>query len=202
MACSRFTHVLGRECHHGEAQLRDRTAKMTARAPILTLHSLPGNRQRGLLTIGSITVPAAIGRSGRTSRKREGDGATPIAEMRVVEGFWRTDRGPRPVTRLPMKPIARDALWCDEPRHPLYNRPARKPLRASHEEMRRADGLYDICIVLDWNLTSRKRYGGSAIFFHLARPDFTPTEGCIAISERAMRRLLPAIVPGTRLRVI
>ncbi|SIQ89189.1 L,D-peptidoglycan transpeptidase YkuD, ErfK/YbiS/YcfS/YnhG family [Rhizobium sp. RU20A] len=176
--------------------------RKTSPAPILTLRALPGQPQRGLLTIGVITVPAAIGRSGRTSRKREGDGGTPIATMPVLEGFWRADRGPRPLTRLPMKPIAHDALWCDAPRHPLYNRPARKPLAASHEEMRRDDELYDICIVLDWNVRSRKRYGGSAIFFHLARPGFTPTEGCVAISEKAMRRLLPVIGPGTRLRVV
>ncbi len=169
---------------------------------ILTLRAMPGHPQRGLLTLGGQTFPAAIGRSGRSSRKREGDGATPIADMRVIEGFWRADRGPKPITRLPMKPIADDALWCDAPRHALYNRPARRPLAASHEEMRRADELYDICIVLDWNLTRRKRYGGSAIFFHLARPGYTPTEGCVAISERAMRRLLPAIRRGTRLRVV
>jgi L,D-peptidoglycan transpeptidase YkuD (ErfK/YbiS/YcfS/YnhG family) len=68
--------------------------------------------------------------------------------------------------------------------------------------MRRADGLYDICLVLDWNIASRRRYRGSAIFFHLIRPGYEPTEGCVAISLKDMRRLLPFLRQGTEVRVL
>jgi hypothetical protein len=63
-----------------------------------------------------------------------------------------------------------DMLWCDQPDDANYNRLVRAPFGRRHEEMKRKDGLYDICLVLDWNVTARARNRGSAIFFHLIRP--------------------------------
>ena len=133
---------------------------------------------------------------------REGDGATPIASMRLLNGFFRGDRMRDLRTPLPMRRIRPDMLWCDEPRDPNYNRLVRRPLKVSHEEMRRKDGLYDACLVLDWNITSRRRNRGSAIFFHLIRPGFEPTAGCVAIRPADMRRLLPLIGRRTMLKVV
>jgi L,D-peptidoglycan transpeptidase YkuD (ErfK/YbiS/YcfS/YnhG family) len=93
-------------------------------------------------------------------------------------------------------------LWCDAPEDASYNRPVRKPFAKSHEEMLRGDHLYDICLVMDWNISARKRYRGSAIFFHLAKPGYLPTEGCIAVHQRDMLRLLPLIGPETVVRVL
>jgi L,D-peptidoglycan transpeptidase YkuD (ErfK/YbiS/YcfS/YnhG family) len=101
-----------------------------------------------------------------------------------------------------MTPIAADMLWCDAPGHALYNRPARSPLAASHERMMREDHLYDICLVMDWNVVSRRQGRGSAIFFHLARPGLAPTEGCIAIRLADMRRLLALVKKGTMVRAL
>ena len=138
-----------------------------------------------------------------SSRKREGDGATPIASMRLVGGYVRHDtRMAKLHTRLPLRFTPQDLLWCDEPRHALYNRPVSAPFRPSHEKMRREDGLYDICIIMDWNLRQRKRFGGSAIFFHIAKPGYPPTEGCVAISLPAMQRLLAFLGRDTILRVL
>lgn len=93
-------------------------------------------------------------------------------------------------------------LWCDAPDDANYNRPVSAPFKPSHEEMRRQDGLYDICLVMDWNMSSRRRNLGSAIFFHCARPGYPPTQGCVAIDLCDMRRLLPLIGPGTVVRVM
>jgi L,D-peptidoglycan transpeptidase YkuD (ErfK/YbiS/YcfS/YnhG family) len=68
--------------------------------------------------------------------------------------------------------------------------------------MKRDDRLYDACLVLDWNIAPRRRGRGSAIFFHLARPGFTPTQGCVAVSRRAMARLLPHLGAGTVVKVV
>lgn len=72
-------------------------------------------------------------------------------------------------------------LWCDEPRNANYNRLVKAPFALSHEEMMRKDGLYDVCLVLDWNITARSRNRGSAIFMHLIRPGYEPTAGCVAL---------------------
>lgn len=173
-----------------------------ARKSVVTVRPAPGQRSRALLSFGGIVVPAAIGRSGRTVRKREGDGATPIASMRLISGFMRGERVRSLSTPLPMRRIRNDMLWCDQPGDANYNRLVRAPFRRSHEEMTRSDGLYDICLVLDWNVTSRQRNRGSAIFFHLIRPGYEPTAGCIAVSLPHMRRLLAHLGKGSVVRVL
>lgn len=176
--------------------------KVKNKGNIITVHQSPVSRSRAVVALGPVRMPAAIGRSGRSSRKREGDGATPIAEMKVLGGFVRGGKDPALQTPLGLKRIRKNMLWCDEPRHASYNRLVRAPFKPSHEEMYRADGLYNVCLVLDWNMRSRARYRGSAIFFHLIRPGYEPTAGCVAVSVKDMRRLLPHIRKGTRVRVL
>jgi len=174
--------------------------------PILSeiiVRPAPGNIRLAIVQAGHLTFRAALGRSGRTSRKREGDGATPIAAMRLLYGFFRKDRvAGRLGTTLAMMPTDAAMLWCDAPADANYNRPVRRPFAPSHETMMRKDELYDICLVMDWNISSRGRNRGSAIFFHCAKPGYPPTQGCVAISIGDMRRLLPLIGPGTVVRVI
>jgi L,D-peptidoglycan transpeptidase YkuD (ErfK/YbiS/YcfS/YnhG family) len=162
----------------------------------------PGDRSRAIVQVGPLRIPAALGRSGRTSRKREGDGATPRAAMALLSGFFRGDGPAVPKTALALRRIRPSMLWCDASGHPAYNRPVAAPFSPSHEKMHRPDGLYDICLVLDWNITARRRHAGSAIFFHLIRPGYKPTEGCIAVSRRDMLRILPHLRPGTVVRVL
>ena len=171
--------------------------------PEITVRPAPGNPRQAIVHAGDLTFRAALGRSGRTSRKREGDGATPIAGMRLLHGFFRKDQIKSPLgTTLPMMPIDRTMAWCDAPDDANYNRPTRLPFKPSHETMMRGDHLYDICLVMDWNMSSRSRNRGSAIFFHIAKPGYQPTEGCVAIRRRDMLRLLPLVGPETVVRVL
>lgn len=152
------------------------------------------------MNVGGVVFPCALGRGGITAGKREGDGGTPLAAMRVLSGYFRRGRF-APHTRLGMRAISPALGWCEVPDDRNYNRPVKLPYRASHERMLRDDRLYDACIVLDWNIRPRRRGRGSAIFFHLARPGFTPTEGCVAVTAAAMRRLLPRLSRRSVLRV-
>ncbi len=156
------------------------------------------------MVAGTRTLACALGRNGPSVFKREGDGATPaMADLRPLWGYWRADRGPRPETTIPMRPISHDQGWCDAPAHPAYNTPVRLPFDASHERMWRDDRLYDICIVLDWNLPgrNRKRHAGSAIFLHVAAHGLAPTEGCIALPPADLCWLLAHIGPQTPITV-
>jgi len=168
----------------------------------LMVRPAPRDQRRAILQAGPLTLAAALGRGGRTSRKREGDGATPISVMPILSAYRRGDSGLWPATRLPMRRTQPNMLWCDAVSDANYNRPVRSPFTPSHEKLQREDELYDICIVLDWNLRQRKRGCGSAIFFHIARPGYSPTEGCVAISPRDMRRLLPHLGRKTVLQVL
>lgn len=168
---------------------------------VLTVRAVPGAKGRGRLHAGGLVLPCALGPAGIVRRKREGDGATPAGRFRLVHAFWRADRHPRPPLALRLAPIRPGDLWCDDPRHALYNRPARAPFRAGHETMRREDRLYDLVIVTDHNQRPRVRGAGSAIFFHIARDGLTPTQGCVAIAPAAMRRLAPRLAPGAVLAI-
>jgi L,D-peptidoglycan transpeptidase YkuD (ErfK/YbiS/YcfS/YnhG family) len=161
-----------------------------------------GDPSRGLLVAGVLTVPCALGRGGVTRHKREGDGGTPAGRLRLVSCRYRADRLPRPATRLPATPIRPGDGWCDDPADQSYNRPVRLPFPASHEDLWREDGLYDILAVLDWNLITPRPGAGSAIFFHLAAPGMTPTAGCIAVTLAAMMKILALSGPETYFDVV
>lgn len=156
---------------------------------------------QGRLHAGTMIVPCAIGASGVLRDKREGDGATPAGTWRLVNGFYRADRGPRPKTAAPLQMLRPDMGWCDDAASSAYNRPVRLPFTPGHEIMWRDDGLYDIVIVLDHNLHPRRKNCGSAIFLHCARDNLAPTAGCIALRPADLRRLLPRLSAKTVLIV-
>lgn len=152
---------------------------------------------QGMLVADRKVYRCAIGRGGIRALKREGDGATPLGRMRLLRGYHRKGRLASVRSGLRLLAIEADLGWCDAPGDANYNRPVRLPYKASHERMLRNDRLYDCCIVLDYNLSQRRRGAGSAIFLHIAHPDFRPTEGCVAVSPRTMARLLPHLSPDT-----
>ena len=166
---------------------------MSGRLRTLRVLRAPTRRSRGLLIAGPLRIPCALGPAGVVRVKREGDGGTPAGRFHILWGYFRPDR-PRPVAGdVPLHAMRRDAGWCEDPASPRYNRPLRHPARDCTDRMWREDRLYDLVFVLDQNFTRRAKGRGSAIFFHIARPDLTPTAGCVAISEAAMRRLAPRL---------
>lgn len=143
----------------------------------------------------------AIGRTGIRTDKREGDGATPAGAFPLRRVLWRTDRLTAPATALPSAPIGPRDGWCDDPGHADYNRPVRLPFDASHEAMWRADGLYDVVVVIGHNDDPPVPGLGSAVFVHVATADFGPTAGCVALERGDLLRLLADCRPGDRLVV-
>lgn len=150
----------------------------------------------GRLTFGPLTVRAALGRAGVRTDKREGDGATPAGLLPLRRVLYRADRGPIPRAAVPREPIADTDGWCDDPAHPDYNRMVRLPHPARCEELWRPDAVYDLIGVLGWNDAPVERGRGSAIFLHVARPGYAPTEGCVALDAADLRRLLAEGITG------
>jgi len=146
----------------------------------------------------------ALGRNGviEAAAKREGDLATPLAVMPLRGVLYRPDRLSPPSTALPLKPLAPDMGWCDAPDDPAYNQPVLHPYPASAERLWREDQVYDVIVILGWNDDPVTPGRGSAIFWHLARPDFSGTEGCIAVSLEDMLAALAEAKPGDSLQVL
>jgi L,D-peptidoglycan transpeptidase YkuD (ErfK/YbiS/YcfS/YnhG family) len=179
----------------------------------IVVRSLNRKATHGWLTLGSLRFPCALGRSGRLHRKTEGDGGTPIGIWQLRQVHYRadfrpTDHFPRRLVRprvgqpgLTLRAIRPDDGWCDARGNRNYNRAVKRPYPASSETLWRDDRLYDLVVVLDHNQRPRVQGGGSAIFMHVARPGFTPTEGCVALRADHLRRVLASLRRGTRLRI-
>lgn len=143
--------------------------------------------------------PCTIGKGGISGRKREGDGATPRGVHRIVGMLYRPDRIARPTNWA--KPIGPRDLWSDDPDEQDYNTLVRAPYHHSHEKLRRADPLYDLVILTDWNWPNAVSGRGSAIFIHQYRRHGYPTEGCIAFSRSHLHAIAQRITLRTRLIV-
>lgn len=175
-------------------------------SPIITVGS-PSKiaNHFGLLKLDNKTHNCSIGKAGLTAFKREGDGATPIGYFKILYGFYRSDRIKLPSTGLAMIPISKKIGWCDAPQSANYNQSITIPHQHSHEIMMRDDRLYDICLVLDYNIPKRKSYvgrnKGSAIFFHLTKEKNAPTQGCIAIEPKLMLKILPKLNSTTIIKI-
>jgi L,D-peptidoglycan transpeptidase YkuD (ErfK/YbiS/YcfS/YnhG family) len=135
-----------------------------------------------VLTFAGRTYRARVGHGGRRTDKREGDGATPIALLPLRKVLYRPDRLAAPPAAVPVRALAPHDGWCDDPAHADYNRLVRLPIEASAETLWRKDAVYDVVGVLGWNDDPIIPNRGSAIFLHIARADYGPTEGCIALS--------------------
>ncbi|MGH1355855.1 MAG: L,D-transpeptidase family protein [Thalassovita sp.] len=141
--------------------------------------------------------PCTIGRAGLTHNKKEGDGATPRSTLRIADIYYRPDRITAP-TRW-AKPIGPRDLWSDASDDPAYNTHVQSPYAHSHEHMRRADPMYDLILVTDWNSPNAIPDKGSAIFLHQWRGPGRPTAGCVAFSRAHLRFIAENLRPTSRL---
>jgi L,D-peptidoglycan transpeptidase YkuD (ErfK/YbiS/YcfS/YnhG family) len=139
---------------------------------------------------GAKAMRCALGRAGISAQKREGDGATPAGSFPMRRLLYRADRIASPATALPLAALlARDG-WCDTPGDAAYNRMVTLPYGAGAERLWRDDALYDLIVPLGYNDDPPESGLGSAIFLHVARPDYAPTEGCVALSRADLLTVL------------
>lgn len=141
----------------------------------------------------------SVGRGGIVppDRKREGDGATPAGTHRLVGMLYRPDRLTRPADWA--LPIGPSDLWSDDPRDEDYNLMVRVPHRFGHERLRRADPMYDLILITDWNWPQADAGRGSAIFVHPWRRPGAFTAGCVALARHDLFWIAPRITHQTRL---
>lgn len=132
----------------------------------------------------------ALGRSGVRTDKREGDGATPAGRFLLRQCFFRPDRVLLPTTELPLRALNEHDGWCDDPADAAYNQWIALPHGARHERLWRDDEVYDVIVVIGHNDGPVRADAGSAIFLHVARRDYQPTEGCVALARDDLLNIL------------
>lgn len=143
----------------------------------------------------------AVGKDGCAQEKREGDHKTPMGTFALRECWYREDKVGAPQTGLPLNVIRESDGWCDDAKSPDYNKHIALPSDYSHEKLWRDDDLYDVVIPIGYNDGPIIPGKGSAVFIHVATPDWQPTEGCVALAKDDLLAILPVLTPKTLIEI-
>ncbi len=162
------------------------------------MHILIKNK---LLIYDNYKVKCAIGKRGIGIKKNEGDLITPKGTYKIEGIFYRPDKIQNLRTKIRKKPIYKNMGWCDDPKSKKYNQLIKLPFRFNCEKLYRADGIYDIILVLDFNTNPIKKNRGSAIFIHIAKNNYSPTKGCVAIKRSDLKKLVKRINERTFVKI-
>lgn len=154
------------------------------------------------LTFNGKEYRCAVGKNGIGQKQAEGDNLTPIGAYPIRYGFYRPDRIEKVHSKIPFLPISSDLGWCDDPADQMYNRLVKLPYEASFEDLWREDHVYDLVLVVGYNDNPVVAGKGSAIFIHLARENYEPTAGCVALDKDDLLEILPHVHHGSRLIVL
>lgn len=152
--------------------------------------SWPGGRTR-----------AACGKAGVSPSKHEGDLTTPAGAFPLTEVFYRADRLPKPTSGLPVRALEPADAWIDDPADPGYNSATKLPCAAHVEHLWRQDQLYDLLVVIAYNVNPVRAFAGSAVFLHVARPGYPGTAGCIAVGREALVGLVAQLTRDSRIAI-
>ena len=153
----------------------------------------------GVLKYKNLKFGCALGKAGVGNKKIEGDNITPKCNYKIVTIYYRKDRVKKITSKIKLIQIKKDMGWCDDPRSESYNQLIKLPTNFSCEKLFRKENIYDLIIVLDYNMKPTIKNRGSAIFVHVARKKFSKTAGCIALKKTHLRKLIKEINKKTKI---
>ena len=154
------------------------------------------------ISYNNYKAKCAVGKRGISIKKKEGDFITPKGTFKIREIFYRKDRVQNLITRLKKTVIRKNMGWCDDPKSKKYNKLIYFPFKHSAEKLYRRENIYDIILVLNFNMNPVKKNKGSAIFIHVAKKNFQPTQGCIALNKSELIKLVKSIKKNTAVKII
>jgi L,D-peptidoglycan transpeptidase YkuD (ErfK/YbiS/YcfS/YnhG family) len=153
------------------------------------------------LYYGKYKIKCAVGKRGITVKKREGDNKTPAGLFKFKSIFYRKDRIRKIKTRLKKTIIKKNMGWCDDSNSKFYNKLINFPFNFKAEKFWLNENIYDVIIIINYNVEPIIKKRGSAIFLHIAKKNYKPTRGCIAISKKDMFVLINRITTKTLLEI-
>ena len=151
------------------------------------------------LTYQNNKVKCAIGRKGIGRKQKEGDQITPRGTFRVKDILYRKDKINYLRSVIKKTQIKKNMGWCDDPKSKDYNKLIKYPFNYKSEKLYRSNNIYDIILVLDFNMHPIKKNKGSAIFIHISNNKYSPTQGCIAIKKKELLKLIKFIDKKTKI---
>ena len=153
------------------------------------------------LIYGNYKVKCAVGKRGIATKRKEGDLITPLGVYKIKYLLYRDDRVNKFHTSFETKKITRSLGWCDDSKSKDYNKLITYPFKHRAEKLFRKDNIYDLILVLNFNMNPTYRNKGSAIFIHVAKPNFTATKGCVALKKNNLIKLIKKIKKNTKVKI-
>ena len=145
-------------------------------------------------------MKCAIGKKGIGYKRKEGDLITPKGQFKIKLILYRKDRV-KLKTKLKKVAIQKNMVWCDDPKSQRYNQLVKLPFNFRHEKLYKKENIYDIVLVLNFNMSPTKKNKGSAIFIHVARNNYKKTEGCVSIRKFDLLKIVKEIKTNTKVKI-
>jgi L,D-peptidoglycan transpeptidase YkuD (ErfK/YbiS/YcfS/YnhG family) len=158
-------------------------------------------KKTGYLEYKNLKFRCALGKAGIKKKKKEGDNITPEGTFKIIKVYYRPDKIKNFVTSIKKKKIKKNIGWCDDPVSNSYNKEIKLPSRFGHEKLYRKDNLYDLILVLNYNTNPIIKNKGSAIFIHIAKKNYEPTAGCVALKKKDLVELLKKIKKKIKIKI-
>jgi L,D-peptidoglycan transpeptidase YkuD (ErfK/YbiS/YcfS/YnhG family) len=155
----------------------------------------------GYLKYKNLKFRCALGKAGIGKKIKEGDNITPKGTYKIIKIYYRKDRIKELVSQIKLIQIKKNMGWCDDPKSKKYNQLIYLPTKYSHEKLYRRDNIYDLILVLNYNIKPIIKNKGSAIFIHIARKNYKKTAGCIALEKNNLIKLVLKIQKYTKIKI-
>ena len=143
----------------------------------------------------------AVGKAGIGKKIKEGDKITPIGTYKIVNIYYRKDRIKKLSSKFKLIEITKDMAWCDDPKSKKYNQLVKLPINYTHEKLYRKDYIYDLLLVLNYNMCPIIKNKGSAIFIHITKKKYQATQGCIALKKAHLVKLTSKINKNAKIKI-
>ena len=155
----------------------------------------------GYLKYKNLKFRCALGKAGIGKKKIEGDNITPKGTFDIVKIYYRDDRVKKISSKFKLIKITKKLGWCDDPKNKKYNKLINPSTKYSHEKLYRKDNIYDLILVLNYNMSPIIKNKGSAIFIHVANKNYKKTAGCVALKKSHLIKLIKKIKKRTKVMI-
>ena len=158
-------------------------------------------KKSGYLQYKNLKFRCALGKAGIKKKEKEGDNVTPKGIFKITSMYYRPDKIKNIITAVKKIKIKKNIGWCDDPNSHFYNQQISLPKKFGHEKLYRNDSLYDLILVLNYNVNPIIKNKGSAIFIHIAKKNYKKTKGCIALKKKHLIELISKIKKNTKIKI-
>ena len=143
----------------------------------------------------------AIGKRGIGIKRKEGDLITPKGKYKIKYILYRKDRIKRIQSKIKKIAITKRMGWCDDPKSKDYNKLIKLPINYRYEKLYRKENIYDLILVLNFNMRPIVKKKGSAIFIHIAKKNYKKTEGCVAVNKVSLLKIIKKLKNNTKVLI-